>query len=87
MEAKKAQQVASPKSDETAAKTSASVVDFVGNVKAELKKISWTSPEELRVYTKIVIATTFFLGLGIYFIDLLIQGTLSALGALFALIG
>lgn len=50
---------------------------FVGNVKEELKKITWTSPEELRVYTIITVAATFTLGLGIYFIDILIQLTLN----------
>lgn len=50
---------------------------FVGNVKEELKKITWTSPDELRVYTLITVAATFILGLGIYFIDIIIQLSLN----------
>ena len=46
---------------------------FLGDVKIELKKISWTSKEELQAYTKIVIAATFLFGLVIYFMDVLIQ--------------
>jgi preprotein translocase subunit SecE len=52
------------------------VSTFVGDVKEELRKISWTSPDELRVYTQITIGATLVLGLGIYFIDILIQLTL-----------
>lgn len=84
MEAKKVQ-VASPKSTEASA-NAASIVDFIGDIKTEVKKISWTSPEELKVYTKVVVATTFALGLGIYFMDLIIQGFLNGLGVLFRFI-
>lgn len=55
------------------------VSTFVGNVKEELRKINWTSPDELRVYTQITVGATFILGLGIYFIDILIQLTLSGI--------
>lgn len=49
---------------------------FVGDVKEELRKITWTNPDELRVYTQITVGATLVLGLGIYFIDILIQLTL-----------
>lgn len=52
------------------------VSTFVGDVKDELRKITWTSPDELRVYTQITVGATFILGLGIYLIDILIQLTL-----------
>ncbi|MBA3957874.1 MAG: preprotein translocase subunit SecE [Parachlamydiaceae bacterium] len=84
MEAKKAQTVATTKSEE-APVTTGKVVDFMGDVKAELKRISWTSPEELRVYTKIVVAMTFFMGMSIYFVDLLIQSFLTGLNYIFHL--
>lgn len=61
-------------------------VQFVGDVKAELKKITWTSPEELRAYTKITLVATFVFGMGIYLIDLLIQGSLFSLSSLVQLI-
>jgi preprotein translocase SecE subunit len=87
MEIKKAEQptTASPKTDE-AAKTATNLVNFVGEVKAEFKRITWSNPEELRVYTKIVVAATFFLGMGIYFMDVLIQSSLNLLNWLFRLI-
>lgn len=81
VEAKKTQQLASPKTQD-APITGAKVVDFIGDVKAELKKINWTSPEELKVYTKIVVGTTFFLGMGLYFVDLFIQSFLNGLSLL-----
>ncbi len=52
---------------------------FVGDVKEELRKINWTSPDELRVYTQITVGATFVLGLGIYFIDIFIQLALSGI--------
>lgn len=83
MEAKKVQPAAAKPADTEV--SAGNVVDFVGDVKVELKKISWTSPEELRVYTKIVVAMTFILGLSIYVIDLLIQSVLIGLNHFFRL--
>ncbi len=67
-------------------KRSQKVRDFIGDIKAEIFRISWTSKEELIVYTKIVVATTFMMGIGIYFIDLFIQGFLNGLATLIRLI-
>lgn len=85
MEVKKAQPAVTSKAQENTV-TSGKVVEFLGDVKAELKKISWTTPEELRVYTKLVVAMTLFLGLGIYVVDLIIQSILGAIHTLFGLI-
>lgn len=52
------------------------VVRFMGEVKLELKRVDWTSKEELKAYTKIVVACIFAFGFSIYFIDLLIRGCL-----------
>ena len=52
----------------------------------ELKKVTWTSKEELIVFTKIVVGATFLLGLGIYGVDLLIKGVLNGFGTLVHLI-
>ena len=60
--------------------------EFVGDIKEELKKINWTSPAELRTYTKIVVASTFIAGMGIYFIDLIIQVSLNGLALIARLI-
>jgi preprotein translocase subunit SecE len=56
--------------------------DVVADIKTELRNISWTSKEELQVYTKIVVGATFFFGMGIYFVDLIIQGALNTLALL-----
>ncbi len=55
------------------------MVEFVGDVKEELKKVEWTSKEELKTYTKIVLASTFLFGMLIYFIDLIAQGFLGGI--------
>lgn len=56
--------------------------EFVEDVKAEIGKITWTSPEELKTYTKIVVWSTAVLGVGLYCIDIVIQGVLQTLSAL-----
>lgn len=50
--------------------------EFIGDVKAEFKRITWTSKEELIVYTKAVVGATFLLGLGVYFVDVVVQTAL-----------
>ncbi len=40
------------------------VFSYVQELKEELKKVSWTTKEELKFSTKVVIGATFFLGLG-----------------------
>lgn len=88
MEVKKTQQIAKP----VAAEQTETVVkagqwrDYLGDIKEEFKKITWTSPEELRTYTKIVVTGTFLLGMGIYLMDLTIQGVLSGLNFLMGLL-
>jgi preprotein translocase subunit SecE len=66
---------------------SSKVITFVGDIKEEFKKITWTSREELITYTKMVIGATFLFGMSIFFIDLLIQSSLNTLGYLVRLIG
>lgn len=53
--------------------------DLIEDLKAELKNITWTTRDELLLYTKLVVASTFVFGIGIYLIDLAIQGSLNAL--------
>ena len=62
------------------------VKDFVGDIKSEINKITWTSREELLVYTKIVVGATFVFGMSIYLLDLIIQGVLGGLNLLMNLI-
>lgn len=54
-------------------------INFVEEIKTELKNVTWTSKEELKVYTQIVVGSTFVLGLGVYLVDLGIQSVLNSL--------
>jgi preprotein translocase subunit SecE len=49
---------------------------FISNLKEELKKVSWTTKDELLSATKTVILATFSFGIGIYVVDLIIKGLL-----------
>lgn len=53
--------------------------EWIEGIKQEIKTIHWTSPEELRTYTKVVVGATFFFGMGVYFIDYIIHGALNFL--------
>jgi preprotein translocase subunit SecE len=88
MEAKKPQQLSASGSvnAKDAPAKSLQIQDFVGGVKSEFSKITWTSPEELRMYTKIVVIAILIFGLGIYVVDLVIQTLLSGLGSIMHLI-
>jgi preprotein translocase subunit SecE len=66
--------------------TKPSKAGYVRELKEELGKVTWTSKEELILFTKIVIGATFALGLGIYGVDLLIKGVLNGFGTLVHLI-
>lgn len=63
-----------------------SVVNFVGDIKTEFKKVSWTEREDLKNYTKIVVASMFTMGFVVYLIDVGIQGCLTGLNAIFKVI-
>ncbi len=49
---------------------------YFREVQGELKKVSWTSKQELIFCTKAVIFATFAFGLAIYAVDLGIRGIL-----------
>lgn len=53
--------------------------DWIEQIKQEIQAVEWTSPEELRVYTQIVVGATFFFGMGVYLVDLSIHGFLHLL--------
>jgi preprotein translocase subunit SecE len=86
MEIKKTQQIATPSSKEVSSMSGWSPLEFVGEIKDEFSKITWTSPEELKTYTKIVVGATFFFGIGIYAIDLVIHSVLTGLALAIRLI-
>ncbi len=94
MEVKKTQQIPSGiskgvKESETNGRQAKKfqLIEFLAEVKGELKKISWTTPAELKTYTKIVIATTFCFGMGVYLTDLTIQLVLKTLESTIRMIG
>jgi preprotein translocase subunit SecE len=52
---------------------------YLQEFKDELKKVTWTSKDELRFFTKIVVGATFVFGIGIYVVDLLIKISLDVI--------
>lgn len=59
---------------------------FFHEVINELKRVTWTSKEELLASTKAVIIATFAFGLMIYMCDLIIRGTVTGFGTLVRMI-
>ena len=62
-------------------RTRKSIFVYIQELKEELKKVSWTDREELRFSTKMVVLTTLFFGVGIYFTDFVIKGVLDGIKA------
>jgi preprotein translocase subunit SecE len=60
--------------------------NFLRELQKELKKVSWTSKEELKVFTKIVLLATLFFGFGIYLIDLILRSGLNVISFIFRII-
>lgn len=74
---------------ESSAETERSVAPKIGylqSLKDELKKVTWTSKDELVMFTKIALGATFAFGLGIYGVDLLIKSCLTGFKGLIHLI-
>ncbi|MBI3508139.1 MAG: preprotein translocase subunit SecE [Chlamydiia bacterium] len=61
-------------------------LSYFREVQQELKKVTWTSKEELIFCTKAVIVATFLFGFAVYFIDLAIRGGLDLVSSLVKLI-
>lgn len=53
--------------------------EWIEDLKHEVQTIHWTSQDELRVYTQIVVGATFFFGMGVYLVDLTVHGALNTL--------
>ncbi len=58
------------------------IVNFAAEVKQELKRVDWTSKEELISYARIVVSCIFLFGFSIYCIDLLLRSGLGAINFL-----
>lgn len=61
--------------------------EFIGEMKAELAKVTWTSQEEMKVYIQVVLGATLAFGFGIYAVDLVIQSVLQGLGVIVRFLG
>lgn len=61
-------------------------ISHVQEFKDELKKVTWTTRDELLLCTKVVVGATFALGIGIYLIDLGIKGVLDGFAGIIRLI-
>lgn len=61
-------------------------IGYLQELKNEFKQVTWTSKNELVMFTKIVVAATFAFGLGIYGIDILIKVCLTGFKGLIHLI-
>jgi preprotein translocase SecE subunit len=57
-------------------------VKFFGEVKQEMRRISWTSGKELRASTKIVLIALLVSGFATYAVDLILQGGIASLNAI-----
>ncbi len=55
---------------------------FLRETQNEIKKITWTTKEELITLTKIVLGATLVFGFAVYFVDLVIRGCLEIIGQL-----
>ena len=53
-----------------------SLFRFIQEMKDELKKVSWTSKQELIFSTKTVVIAAFVFGFGVYLVDLSIRNLL-----------
>ncbi len=57
-------------------------LEWIGGIKQEFKKITWTSRSELKTYTKVVVGSMLVVGLAIYGTDVAVQGILSGISSL-----
>ena len=71
----------------SAAKKKKKKTSLLKDMKEEMKRVSWTTQDELKTCGKIVVGAIFFLGLGIYVVDLVIRMVLSGIGNIVRLIG
>ncbi len=59
------------------------IFSFLREVKAELKKVTWPSKNEVYSTTIVVILTTVFFGVYLYFMDLIFSWILNYVRGLF----
>ena len=55
------------------------LVNFCGDVRTELKKVTWPSKKEVYGTTVVVIVTVFFFGIYLFLVDILLQNAVSSI--------
>ncbi len=65
--------------EKTSSGSKLSVFSYIQDLKDELKKVSWTSQEELSFSTKMVVLATLLFGVGIYLVDFVIKSCLESI--------
>jgi preprotein translocase SecE subunit len=64
-----------------------SMARFYGELKEEIRRVHWTTKEELKTYTRVVVGATLFFGVLVYVVDLVCQYTVWGLAGLFGGMG
>jgi len=59
------------------------LITFYGDVKTELKKVTWPRKKEVYSTTLIVIITVFFFGLYLYVVDFFLQNIVQRIFGMF----
>lgn len=59
------------------------LVTFYGDVKSELKKVTWPSRKEVYGTTLVVIVAVFFFGIYLFLVDIVLKNGVEGLFALF----
>ncbi len=59
------------------------LVGFYGDVKTELRKVTWPSHKEVRGTTLVVIITVFFFGCYLFLVDFVLRNTVRSIFAFF----
>lgn len=59
------------------------LITFYGDVKTELKKVTWPRKKEVYATTLIVIITVFFFGVYLYIVDFFLQNIVQRIFGMF----
>jgi preprotein translocase SecE subunit len=58
-------------------------VRFYGELKEEIRRVHWTTKEELQTHTRVVVGATLLFGILVYVVDLVCQYSVWGLAGLF----
>ncbi len=60
------------------------LITFYGDVKTELKKVTWPSKKEVYSTTMVVIVTVFFFGVYLFLVDILLRNSVQQIFSFFS---